>query len=452
MRQIITQSDQMLASQDLYRERYRPQLHFTPRRGWSNDPNGLIYLEGTWHLFFQHNPLGIGWGNIHWGHATSRDLMHWEEKPIALFPHSLDDMAFSGGAVLDHLNSGSFGIAAEEPLVLSFTSTGRGECLAYSLDRGSRFHEFNRNPILKHSGRDPKIIRHEPDKKWVMAVYEEQDGQRGYALYDSKDLIHWHLMQYIPGWYECPELFSLPVENGAPDERLWVLYGSIFGAMRSAYQIGDFNGSVFKARHDAQEGHGGPHFYAGQNFSNAPDGRKIMIGWLAGATYPDMPFGNGMSLPLELSLRLCNDQIQLCFYPVWEIEKLRGEGLHGENLTVFEANTLLAEAENELLDLEVEIQMEDENPFRLDIGGYPVVYYPKRRQVEFEGQIVNRQPVDHHLHLRVIIDRSLTEIFVDHGWGAFAAMTIFSDFDCRCCMEGNAIIKSLKAFKLESIW
>jgi fructan beta-fructosidase len=170
----IRQSDDLIGAEDLYREKYRPQFHFTSRRGWNNDPNGLVYHQGEWHMFYQHNPFGVKWGNMHWGHAVSRDLVHWTELPEALFQKSLQDMAFSGGGLVDSANTAGWKTGAEDPLVVAFTSTGRGECLAYSLDRGRTLIEYPGNPFLPHQGRDPKIIWYEAGRHWVLIVYEEQ--------------------------------------------------------------------------------------------------------------------------------------------------------------------------------------------------------------------------------------------------------------------------------------
>ena len=199
----------------LYREPRRPQFHFTSRRGWLNDPNGLLWHDGEYHLFYQHNPYGWDWGNMHWGHAVSRDLVHWTELPIALYPREYGDWCFSGSGVVDSRNTSGFGSAGSPALVVAFTSTGRGECIAYSSDRGRTWTEYSGNPVIKHSGRDPRVLWHEPTKRWVMAVYDETGGARAIALYSSPDLKKWTSESRIDGFFECPELFELPVA-GSP--------------------------------------------------------------------------------------------------------------------------------------------------------------------------------------------------------------------------------------------
>ena len=450
--QVITQSDDLLYHQDLYGERYRPQFHFTPKRGWSNDPNGLVYYHGIWHLFFQHNPFGINWGSMHWGHAISSDLVHWVEQPIVLYPCSMNDMAFSGGAFIDTLNASGFQTGENEPFILEFTSTGRGECLAFSLDKGRTFQEYSGNPVLIHKGRDPKIIWYAPLKKWIMIVYDEKDDQRGYDIYDSPDIRQWHWLQHLPNWYECPEFFSLPVEGSDVLDQHWLIYGSIFDELRSAYQLGRFDGNLFSPVGEPQMGHAGPHFYAAQIFSNVPDDRKIMFGWLAGAAYPGMPFGNGMTVPLEVSLRKVDNDLRLCFFPVKELEALRVNSHTRKNMNAGQANEFLNGLTSELMDIEITIDTWEEKAFRIDVGGYPIVYDPDSHQVAFAERVVQAQPGKKDIHLRLLIDRAVTEVFVDHGWGAFASMTIFDNLVCGVCIEGDILINSLEIHTLRSIW
>jgi len=448
----IHRSDTALEAEDLYRERYRPQFHYTPRRGWNNDPNGMIYQAGEWHLFYQHNPFGTGWGNMHWGHAVSRDLLHWHELDEALYQRSLSDMAFSGGGLVDHANTAGFQHGSQPPLVVAFTSTGRGECLAYSNNRGRTLTEWPGNPFLAHRGRDPKIIWYAPERKWVLIVYEELEGaeeiERGYALYDSPDLKRWRRTDFLPGLYECPELLRLPLD-GRPDETRWVIYGARWEGARSTCLIGDFDGQRFSAREENPLAHSGPHFYAAQIFSNAPDGRIIMIGWLAGPDYPEMPFGQGMSVPLELSLRSTPGGTRLCFFPVRELTGLRAGTVTGAGLSLEEANRLLASAA-ELLD--VELTLRPEGPLALDVRGHTVAYDPAGRVVSFAGSSARLPDDAGLLRLRVLVDRSVTEVFAQDGLAAFSAITIFADPHQPLRLEGQAAVEEIKIHTLRSTW
>jgi fructan beta-fructosidase len=286
------------AHPDLYREPLRPQVHFTARRGWLNDPNGLICVDGVYHLYFQHNPYGWKWGNMHWGHAVSDDLLHWRELSIALTP-TYGDWAFSGSAAADG-----------DRLLIAFTSTGRGECLAASTDGGHTFTELPDNPIITHEGRDPRLFRH--GDGWVIAVYEVVDGANGIAIYTSPDLRAWTRRSWIDGFFECPELFPLPADTG---ER-WVLY-----AANGDYLLGDFDGAVFTPDGPRQRFTHGV-FYASQTFSGTP-GRRVQMAW-GPIEMPGMSFNQQMLFPVELSLRRVDGALRLCAEPVRELAALRG--------------------------------------------------------------------------------------------------------------------------------
>ncbi|MBO5725179.1 MAG: glycoside hydrolase family 32 protein [Lentisphaeria bacterium] len=264
----------------------RPEYHFTAGRGWLNDPNGLVYHKGEYHLFFQHNPSDVAWGNIHWGHAVSRDLLHWEELGIALYPDpEKKDYCYSGSAVMDPENCAGFRTGEEIPMLVFYTSTGRGECLAYSNDRGRTFTEYEGNPILCHRGRDPKVIRFEAGNCWIMAVYEEVNHT---AFYSSTDLKHWTFRSRIHGFYECPELFELSGK--------WVLMGGDV-----SYSIGRFDGETFEVETRPQKLFHGT-AYAGQIFNGASG--TILIAWMrySGNAYDNECFCQQMTLPLKLTL------------------------------------------------------------------------------------------------------------------------------------------------------
>lgn len=218
----IEQSDTLKDGDDLYRERLRGQFHFSPKRGWNNDPNGLVYFNGEYHLFFQHNPYGWGWGNMHWGHAVSRDLVHWEELGDKLAPDDLGPM-FSGSAVVDWNNTSGLGKPGQPPLVLIYTAAGDPtvQCIASSTD-GRNFTKYPGNPVLKQitgGNRDPKVMWHEPTQKWVMVLYVEWQKQHTVHFFTSPNLREWTLASVTEGdppgkpyLYECPDFFELPVE------------------------------------------------------------------------------------------------------------------------------------------------------------------------------------------------------------------------------------------------
>ena len=312
-------SDELPDQAHLYRERDRPQFHFTSRRGWLNDPNGMVWHRGQYHLFYQHNPYGWDWGNMHWGHATSPDLVHWSEQPIALYPRKYGDWAFSGSAVVDHKNTSGFGTADDPPLVAAYTSTGRGECIVSSRDGGRTWQEFAGNPVVRHEGRDPRLLWHAPTSRWIMALYDEADGKQAITFHSSPDLKAWTYESRIDGFFECPDLFELPVRGAEPARSLWVL-----SAADGRYRLGRFDGHEFTPETDKLTlWHGD--FYAAQTFSDAPDGRRIQIGWGRDITFPGMPFNQQMAVPCELTLRATPDGPRLFAEPVAELARIRAE-------------------------------------------------------------------------------------------------------------------------------
>lgn len=398
----------------IYRERYRPQFHFSPRRGWNNDPNGLVYHRGEYHLFFQHNPYGREWGNMHWGHAVSRDLVHWEELPVALYPRRYGDWVYSGSAVVDTRNTAGFQRGLEDTLVAIYTSTGRGECIAYSTDRGHSFTEYPGNPVVRHRGRDPKVIWYAPGKHWVMAVYDEQgEGDalsKGIAFYTSPDLKVWKFASRVKGYYECPELFELPVD-GNPENTRWVLH-----AADGDYTIGHFDGQRFVAESGKHRFYHSDCFYASQTFNNIPceDGRRIQIAW-ARAGHPEMPFNQMMGFPVELTLRTTEEGIRLFAWPVREIETLYRARHAWDHLTIPEGSLSLDGVSGELLDLSLELDPGSSTAAGASVHGVPVTYDCVKRELSCLRWSAPLSPVNGRLRIRVLVDRLSLELYANDG-------------------------------------
>jgi len=406
----------------LYAERYRPQFHFTPARNWTNDPNGLVFYKGTYHLFFQHNPFGTEWGNMTWGHATSRDLVHWTEHEPALRPDRLGTI-FSGSAVVDAQNTSGFGTGAEAPIVCIYTSAGgtspesQGQpftqSLAYSNDRGLTWTKYEKNPVLGHvagSNRDPKVIRHGPTKKWVMALY--LDGAE-YALFGSPDFKSWTKLCDVPmpGTGECPDFFDLPVDGGT-GRRLWVFWGA-----NGNYLLGTFDGATFEPETGVLKSLWGANDYAAQTYSDIPrsDGRRIQISWMSGGQYPGMPFNQQMSFPRELTLRATPEGPRLALWPVREIEGLRREKKGWKN-TVLEADAAaLILGTGELWDIEAELEPGSASAVGLRVRGVEIVYDRAARTLGSLGQTAPLEPAAGRIRLRVLVDRTSIEVFADGG-------------------------------------
>ncbi|MGJ9402861.1 glycoside hydrolase family 32 protein [Arthrobacter sp. KK5.5] len=330
----------MTAVTTTHPEAFRPALHYTARNTWLNDPNGLIYHQGLYHLYYQNNPFGNTWGNMSWGHATSRNLADWTEQPVAIACDEQEDI-FSGSIVFDSQNSSGLGTKAAPPLVAVYTSAYKdasplhgtqAQSLAYSLDGGFTWKKYAGNPVLSRNSadfRDPKVFRYDgrAGSYWVLAAVEAKDYK--VVLYKSDDLKTWeHLSDFGPanatgGIWECPDLFALPVD-GNPEELKWVLTvnlnpGGPNGGSAGQYFTGDFDGVEFNSDstitnggqesdclHEYQWLDWGRDYYAAVSFSDAPNGRRIMIGWMNNWDYaneiPTSPWRSPMSLARELSL------------------------------------------------------------------------------------------------------------------------------------------------------
>ncbi len=351
-----------------YREPWRPQFHFTPAKNWMNDPNGMVYYDGEYHLFYQYNPFGDKWGHMSWGHAISRDLVHWEHLPVALREEN-DIMIFSGSAVVDWKNTSGFGKDGKPPLIAIYTGHYtkkplQNQHLAFSNDRGRTWTKYAGNPVLdikEKDFRDPKVIWHEPSTRWVMAVAWPE--KRKVRFYASPDLKNWtHLSDFGPagsveGIWECPDLF--PLTTG--EKTKWVLIvnvnpGAPAGGSGCQYFIGDFDGKAFtldpsysKKRAGQKSESGlwldhGPDCYAAVTWSDAPprDGRRLALAWMSNWQYandvPTSPWRNAMTVPRELALRETAGELRLVQKPVKELETLRGPLRRFKGGTVEEAN------------------------------------------------------------------------------------------------------------------
>jgi len=446
----------------LYGETYRPQFHFSPAKNWTNDPNGLVYYEGEYHLFFQHNPFGINWGNMTWGHATSRDLVHWKERAPALHPDKLGTI-FSGSAVVDFADTAGFQKGDEKVIVCIYTSaggtspesTGRPftQSLAYSNDRGVTWTKYEKNPVLGHvagSNRDPKVIWHEPTKKWVMALY--LDGN-DYALFGSKDLKEWTKLCDVamPGTGECPDFFELPVD-GDPGRKLWVFWGA-----NGNYRLGTFDGATFKPKTDVIRSLWGANDYAAQSYSDIPDsdGRRIQISWMNGGRYPGMPFNQQMGFPRELTLRTTPQGVRLFMMPVREIEGIRSAKKDWKDTALKADGPALPLGEGELWDIEAELDPGSAQEVGLRVRGLEIVYDTRAKTLACLGKTAPLEAADGRISLRVLVDRTSIEIFA--GGGLVAMCSCFlPDLLARSldafARGGEARIAALALHELKSAW
>lgn len=358
-RELENENSKNIAESNYYREQHRPQFHFSPKEKWMNDPNGMVFYEGEYHLFYQYYPDSTVWGPMHWGHAVSADMIHWEHLPIALYPDSLGYI-FSGSAVVDWNNTSGFGQNGKPPLIAFFThhlmegeKAGRTDyqhqSIAYSNDNGRTWTKYEGNPVIPNTGkikdfRDPKVIWHDASQQWIM-VFAAYDHLKFWA---SKNLKNWeHLSDWGAeygqrnGVWECPDLFPLYVEGTG--EMKWVLLlslnpGGSNGGSGTQYFIGNFDGKHFKLDERftefIQNGKGvwldyGRDNYAGVTWSDIPkeDGRRIFLGWMSnwdyGQAVPTQTWRSAMTVPRQLVLKNTSDGVRLFTLPVEELKMLR---------------------------------------------------------------------------------------------------------------------------------
>ena len=321
-------------------KKYRPTYHFSPEWGWMNDPNGMVYKDGEWHLFYQFNPYGSFWGNMHWGHAVSKDLVNWENLGIAIAPDALGAI-FSGSAVVDKDNTAGFG---KDALIAMYTSDGdnQTQSIAYSLDNGRTFTKYAGNPVIMAADtpdfRDPKIFWHEESRQWKVILAAGQEVQ----FYSSDNLKDWTYDSSFGlsygnhnGVWECPDLVRLPFEG----KEKWVLIlninpGGPFGGSATQYFVGSYDGKAFKCDDlptvTRWMDYGKDH-YATVTWSNAPEGRTVAIAWMSNWQYansvPTRQFRSSNSVPRDLSLVKKGKEVILKSTPSKEVEALRGNSV-----------------------------------------------------------------------------------------------------------------------------
>ena len=423
---LFEQSDSLRNPPNLYKEEYRPQYHFTPQTGWMNDPNGLVFFDGEYHLFYQHNPYGTASANKSWGHALSRDLVRWADFGDVLLPDNLGTI-YSGSVVVDHKNTAGFGRGSVPPMVALYTSAGvhaperrpYTQSLAYSTDRGRTWAKYAANPVIGHleeTNRDPKVFWHNQSSKWVMTLYLSRGK---FGLFSSRDLKQWEKLTEVsfPDGFECPDLFELPVDGDSRNTR-WAIWE---GAGR--HMIGRFDGSKFEAETPVLPSEWGKHCYAGQTWNDAPDGRRLFICWMRARTpadeaepvYPDMPFNQQMSFPREFTLRTTPEGVRLFAQPAREIASLYAKQHRFSNIALSSNGDALSGIEGELFDIEAAVDIRNARSVRLNIRGTEITYDSVDGRLSCLGKSARLAASSGRLDLRVLVDRTSIEIFAAGG-------------------------------------
>ncbi len=404
----ICQDDQINGSDSLYKESNRPQFHFTVKRGWSNDINGPIFYNNKYHLFWQSFPFGLSWntGFMYWGHAVSKDLLHWTELPPAMMMDSLGS-PWSGSSVIDKNNDGGFG---KDALILFYTAYDRVsnkqvQCIAYSTDNATTFKRYIGNPVIdsnlemdSNDTRDPHVFWHEPSKHWVMVLLEKD----GMSFYNSTDLKKWEKQSHFKGLWECPDFFELAVDGNDKNKK-WVLHGG-----SPEYMIGTFDGMKFtpespKLRYCEEAGEDqGDLLYASQSFANMTDNRRVQMAW-GRIQHPGMPFTQMVLFPTEFTLKSTPNGIRLIANPIMEIEKLHQKSHEWKSATTSEVNQELAKIKRGPLHIKLNFNLEKGNSLRLFYQGNELL------------NLLSNDILDGENTLEILLDKTVAEIFINSG-------------------------------------
>ncbi|QIL75148.1 glycoside hydrolase family 32 protein [Hymenobacter sp. HDW8] len=444
-------------------EQYRPKFHFTPKAKWMNDPNGMVYSKGTYHLFYQYYPDSTIWGPMHWGHATSKDLVSWQHQPVALYPDSLGYI-FSGSAVLDVNNTSGFGKNGQAPMVAIFThhnpkleklggNKHQNQSIAYSLDEGKTWTKYEKNPVLKNPGipdfRDPKVSWYEKDKKWIMTLATKDR----ITFYSSPNLKDWTKQSEFGekvgahgGVWECPDLFQLTLGG----KKQWVLLVSINPGgpnkgSATQYFVGDFDGKTFTPLStDTKWVDYGPDNYAGVTWSNTGD-RKIFLGWMSNWEYanqvPTYPWRSAMTIPRDLSLRKVGTEVLLVSQPSKEVSKLESGEITLDNVAVKGEMNLSDKTKNtgpfqlklsadQLADFAVVLTNDRKEEVLIGYDKKANQYYidrTKSGKLDFSDKFASRATAPRlttsaKMDLTLIVDAASVELFADEGLTAMTGI------------------------------
>ncbi len=472
---------------------YRPQIHFTPKEKWMNDPNGLVYHKGTYHLFYQYHPYSSVWGPMHWGHATSSDLIHWSHQPVALYPDSIGTI-FSGSAVVDVNNTAGFG---KNTLVVIFTqhnadgeragkSDFQNQSIAYSVDNGKTWTKYAANPVLKNPGtkdfRDPKVMWYEPMKRWIMSLAV---ADRIY-FYSSPNLKNWTKESEFGasagahgGVWECPDLFPLEYEG----KTVWVLIvnlnpGGPNRGSATQYFLGDFDGKNFKPYNSGIKWLDyGPDEYAGITWENTGQ-RKVFIGWMSNWLYanvvPTETWRNAMTLPRELKLAKAGSEMYIASMPVKEIETIKLVSVSLSDISLA-TDFRLEEKTGKvmfpcLLNLSMDIIKDFSITLENESGGQLLIGYDKTAnryfidrsksgKTDFHPEFSARHTAprfstEAKMNLTLLIDVSSVELFADNGLTVMTEIFFPDKPYSRLGIQSNdnGVIKKLEYTELKSIW
>jgi fructan beta-fructosidase len=451
----VMQSNGIVGATNLYTETLRPQLHYSGKRGIINDVNGLVYYRGQYNLYYQHNPYGWSFGysvdgaQRNWGHAVSTDMVHWEEMPDAIYPHSYGDYVWSGSAIIDTSNTGGFKTGTNDVIVASYYSLLRGQSIAYSNDGGLTLTDYASNPVVNVTGRDPHMFWYAPSNYWVMVVYDSNLG--GVDFFSTPDFHTWTYRSGITGFYECPDMFQLPVD-GNTNNMLWELNDG-----SSGYMLGQFNGAVFTPTTAKLPGNSGAGYYASQTFTVMPpgDARRVRMGW-AQISMSGMPFNQMLFFPTVLTLQTLPAGVRLCSTPIAEITNAEENAGSWSNLTLNPESNPLSGISGQTFDIQANFTPGSASAIVFNLCGVPITYAPATQQITCNGVTNPLPPVNGTISLEIITDRQSVEIFGNAGQLYMPlASTGYSPTNNLLSLTSqgsSTVFNSLVVNKLNHIW
>jgi sucrose-6-phosphate hydrolase SacC (GH32 family) len=434
----------------LYEESLRPQFHFTARQwtmeklnpgpkeeGWLNDLNGLIYYDGEYHLFAQR------WWKC-WIHAVSPDLIHWTELPPAFWEEKSETGDQSGTCVIDYLNTSGLSLDKKNPPMIAFWSRNdnRSQCLSYSLDHGRTWKHHERNPLMIHPERDPKVFWYAPGNHWVMIMY----GEGQYHILTSSNLLTWKDEHHpIKDSFECPDFFELPVD-GDRSQMKWVLIQG-----NGNYSIGTFDGIEFKEESKRYACDIGPNFYATQTWGNTDtgDGRRIQAAWMRSSQFPEMPFNQQVSFPCELTLHTTSNGLRIFREPIREISSLYQTPDTWTNCILNANEVLPLEPAGQLFDIIAQVHISPGSRLTINVRGIPV----ELTSTTVESGTPPASVAEEVRTVEILVDRTSIETFVNHGEISATRFVLPKDNGLSMKAEGgNVTIQSLVVYPLNSAW
>ncbi len=456
------------SDKNYYNEKYRPQFHFSPEKHWLFEPNGFVFYNGEYHLFYHNVSINKKIANNQLGHAVSKDLIHWQHLP---FVFSSEEKAsgltscppMAGSAVVDSMNVAGLQQQEEKTMLLFYSDSAGNQNLAFSNNRGVTWNKYAKNPIIHLPGdnaRDPKVFYHSPTRKWILALYREKgDGinNSGISFYNSNDLLNWEYRSHLEDFGECTDIFEVAFE-GKSNEKKWVVLSG-----EGNYKVGVFDGLSFKSETEMQKLDNGKNFYAAQTLSAPPNKKIIQIAWMRGGEFPEMSFNGQMSFPTELSLRSTNKGPVLCRKPIESLSSLYDHDVlkKDKNLIPGLKGNLLSGIKGDAVFVKAVLQPKNSDTFGFIVrngkksNGTEIHYDTAKKMLDVNGSKMLLEPINGKIELKILLDRSSIEVFGNNGEAGISTCftpTQGEDELILYTQGGELFVESLEAHTLNTAW